>query len=201
MHRSPAFTLIESMVAIVILGTMLFSAMVLVVQVHDSVEVNKRFITGTYLLQECQELVRNLRDSMWKQNLRWNCAFDSDPNTAYAIANRDISAVGGATPHCLDGTLGGGAYLESDQRVYLKAYPSGASNPEEPFALEVAGGEVYYRAVDFDYSDDRDSGCNSGVDLEVCTEVQATCKVWWDEIRNNRRQLELTQILTNWQKP
>ena len=78
-NKTAGFALMEAVVAIVILGIVLVGAVGLITTAINEVARNRDRLTATYLTQECLELARNVRDSAWKQNLPWDCAFESVP--------------------------------------------------------------------------------------------------------------------------
>jgi len=86
--RIAGFTLLETIVAIVILSIALSGAVSMIVVAVREVHANKDRMTALYLTQECLELTRNVRDSSWKRDLPWDCAlYDPDnPDTVYTIA-------------------------------------------------------------------------------------------------------------------
>ncbi len=69
------FSLIESVVVMVILATAMSGSAYLLGTVIKTTEINKNQIKAIYLAQECTELVRNFRDTMWKRHLPWDCMF------------------------------------------------------------------------------------------------------------------------------
>lgn len=207
--------MIEVMVATGILGIMLLSSIALIVQVNELIVVNQRTTTATYLLQECQELVRGVRDTAWKQNLQWNCAFEPhSPSTFsrrfFVIDNDPIA--GGTRPACMDGAtipqmVGG----QRTQMAYYTAAPVSGAPSEAPFLLDDVKGQdsagntidiPYYRAVRFDYqyTGVPGAGCNNatGTAPEECNGVEVNCAVWWYGNRNVRDEVTMSQRLTNW---
>ena len=74
--KSAGFALMEVIVSIVILSIVMAGAVGLISVATNQVALNKNKISATYLAQECLELVRNARDSAWKQNLPWDCFAD-----------------------------------------------------------------------------------------------------------------------------
>jgi type II secretory pathway pseudopilin PulG len=88
--QKPAFTLIESVLIMVILATALSGAMYLIATLTQSIGANKKRIQATYLAQECVELTRNARDSAWRQNLKWTEPFpDLTSGKSYTIESND----------------------------------------------------------------------------------------------------------------
>ena len=84
-NKRSGFALIEVIVAIVVLALVLSAAIGLLYSVGSAVEANHNRLTATYLAQECLELVRNARDTAWKNYQPWDCAWQSNsscPNIA-----------------------------------------------------------------------------------------------------------------------
>ena len=75
-NKSDGFALIEVIVSIVILSLVLVAAVGLLYSVGQAVETNRDRLTATYLAQECLELVRNARDTSWKNYEPWDCAWE-----------------------------------------------------------------------------------------------------------------------------
>ena len=79
--KQSGFALIEVIVSIVILSLVLVAAVGLLYSVGQAVETNRDRLTATYLAQECLELVRNARDTSWKNYEPWNCAWENTNTT------------------------------------------------------------------------------------------------------------------------
>lgn len=75
--KSAGFTLIETLIVMVIMGFVMIAASGLASTVLRTSVVNQSRVQAIYLAQECTELVRNVRDSAWRQNLDWECPFKS----------------------------------------------------------------------------------------------------------------------------
>jgi len=76
--KSGGFALIEVIVSMVILSMVLAAAVGLLYTVSSAVEKNRDRLTATYLAQECLELVRNSRDTAWRNHQKWDCAWNKD---------------------------------------------------------------------------------------------------------------------------
>ena len=85
--KQSGFALIEVIVSIVILSLVLVAAVGLLYSVGQAVETNRDRLTATYLAQECLELVRNARDTSWKNYEPWDCAWEGTNTTC---TGRDI---------------------------------------------------------------------------------------------------------------
>lgn len=171
--KVPGFTLFETLISIGILSLMLFGAVNLITQMLISTDHNKNVVTASYMLQECMELTRNLRDSLWKQNLDWDCAFgegtyriDSEERSGFDLADTCLER--------LDG-----------ESVYLYEVPDGSVDE----SFQIHWGEVepyFYRKLQF--ADGLEEGSQ-----------KVSCEVWWHE-RGNREELKMSMQLTNWFK-
>ncbi len=86
--KQKGFALIEVIVSIVILSLVLVAAVGLLYSVGQAVETNRDRLTATYLAQECLELVRNARDTSWKNYEPWDCAWkETTPCEGKQIVN------------------------------------------------------------------------------------------------------------------
>lgn len=75
-YKSSGFTLIEAIATMVILAFAMSGALYMLSSIIFTTEKNEKRLMATYLAQECTELVRNARDTAWKQRLPWDWAFD-----------------------------------------------------------------------------------------------------------------------------
>lgn len=78
--QTTGFTLIESIIVMIILASSMTAALYLLTTVVFSTQANLKRTKAVYLAQECTELARNLRDSAWKNYQAWDCAFGSVGN-------------------------------------------------------------------------------------------------------------------------
>jgi prepilin-type N-terminal cleavage/methylation domain-containing protein len=72
------FALIEVIVSMVILSIVLASAVSLLFSLSLAIEKNRDRLVATYLAQECLELVRNSRDTAWRNHHQWDCAWNDE---------------------------------------------------------------------------------------------------------------------------
>jgi prepilin-type N-terminal cleavage/methylation domain-containing protein len=77
-NKLPAFTIIEVMIALGILSIISLAMFNFIRVFSYQTNSNKNKLTATYLAQECVELLRNVRDSAWRQNLPWDCGWAGD---------------------------------------------------------------------------------------------------------------------------
>jgi prepilin-type N-terminal cleavage/methylation domain-containing protein len=69
------FTLIESLVVMLVLASSMTAALYLLTTVVFSTQQNLKRTKAVYMAQECTELARNLRDTAWVNYRPWDCAF------------------------------------------------------------------------------------------------------------------------------
>lgn len=81
--QKKGFTLIQAVISIVIISLCLSAVVSLLGTVIKQTTHNQKRLLATYLTQECIELSRNIRDSNWKQNFKWDCSFPE--NTPFSI--------------------------------------------------------------------------------------------------------------------
>ncbi len=75
-HSVKAFSLIEVVVMITAGSLFLLAGTSLAMASFSSLSTNISRIEATFKTTECMELVRNVRDTSWRQNMPWDCAFD-----------------------------------------------------------------------------------------------------------------------------
>lgn len=75
--KKNGFSLIETVIALTVVAVVLTGSARFLFTLISSTNANQDRITATYLAQECLELTRNIRDTTWKQNLPWDCAFST----------------------------------------------------------------------------------------------------------------------------
>lgn len=75
--KTPAFTIIEVLVAMVVLLLAVLSGFKLIGSFITTVANNQNTLTATYLAQECLENARNIRDSNWKKFDPWEEGLDT----------------------------------------------------------------------------------------------------------------------------
>jgi len=72
LKNQPGFTLVEILAVLFVISLGLIGVLSLIVQNIQSQNINKRTITAYELAQEGLELIRNVRDSNWKNGDAWN---------------------------------------------------------------------------------------------------------------------------------
>ena len=183
------FSLIESIVVMVILATAMSGAVYLLGTVIKTTARNKDQIKAIYLTQECTELVRNLRDTLWKRHLPWDCMFNgatvnSDNFTIEAVhdgTKSQITSCGMTTDQSL-GVKWRKIATEDDSKIYIKGtkYTHDSTGEETPFHRKVVLKEV------------------KKIDGET-TEIIFNCEVEWKN--KTTQKVILQSLLTNWYKP
>ena len=74
-NKNLGFTMIMVIVSILVSSIFLTASLKLIVS-GATLNQNSRLQTkAVYLAEQCAEISRNLRDSAWKQHLKWDCPF------------------------------------------------------------------------------------------------------------------------------
>ena len=179
--KHKAFTLIESIIVMVILATSLSGTTYLMMTVTDSIAENRKRITAIYMTQECMELTRNLRDSAWKQNLPWSCAFEKSDDT---IENNSVFRISVDT----DSTLG----VLSNRQDYCRTN-FGVNLEKDPSSFKLKNKTVFNHQEGSEMIFSRKLTVS-----EVKTNsAKFTCETSWKN-RDNLQKISMSQILTNW---
>jgi len=86
--NSKSFTLMEAIVAIFVITTGIVGVLGLVTQTIASSTFSKDKLIAAYLAQEGIEIVRNIRDTNWLNNLTWDTNLDlGDFQADYSSSN------------------------------------------------------------------------------------------------------------------
>lgn len=184
--KQPAFTLIESMMVMVILALSLSGATYLMITVTNSIAENRQRIKATYLTQECMELTRNARDSAWRQNSEWHCSFGTPlvELSEFRISQDPTARIGS---HVSDCTTDFNLKVESSSDFILKK--------RSDKLIDYSGTEgdlIYARKLII-------SDIKSGGTPSVQNAAKFTCEVTWTN-RGNPQKVSMSQILTDWKK-
>lgn len=185
--RTAGFTLVETLVVMVILATVMMAASGLASTVVQSAAKNQARVQAIYLTQECTELLRNVRDSSWRQNLSWQCPF-TEPGQAPQVydASNPAHRVYAIWPTRLtqnpvpDCRTYLGVKIESRDIDNTTLYESPTGLTHE--AGGAASGFQRYFTIDA-YDPDAES-------------IDLTCHTVWPN-----GQVQMTQRLTNWRQP
>ena len=184
------FTLVETLMVMLILATVMLAASGLANTVLNSSAKNQNVVAATYLAQECTELSRNVRDSAWRQNLPWMCPFVLPGETAPLVYDATSQPeVFGITPGSLVAPL-----CNEDLGVSLPVFAdqsfANLYRPDSQALNYESSGEPTdfkrYITVD-DYVYDP---------LNNSSEIELTCHVTWLD-----GGVQMTQKLTNWRQP
>lgn len=179
--KPKAFTLIESLIVMVILATSMTAALYLLTTVVFGTQKNLARTKATYLAQECHELARNVRDTAWLNFEAWDCAFGA-PGDEFIISTRDASY-----PIASCNNLEAATRLEMANSTNSILYQGGAIINHND---SMAGGSIdtgYRRIL---RHTDPDSSPET-LDLE--------CEVSW-EFNGQPQQITTQQTLTNWRR-
>ncbi len=176
-NHQKGFTLIETIVVMVILAVAMSGALYILSTILFATEKNQYRLTAVYLAQECAELGRNVRDTAWKKKLPWDCAFNGlGLNTPMTIAPDHNHS---APPVC--GHNFGIHFQQSlsldDQKLYQQG--SLINHNHSGDALK------FRRFLE--------------VTAQTNDQIQFDCEVNW-EFRGNLEKTSISSVLTNWRK-
>ena len=177
--KAHGFTLIESLIVMVILASSMTAALYLLSTVVFSTQQNVKRTKAIYLAQECTELARNLRDTAWANFRPWNCAFGT-PGDSYILSPAYIGP--NNIPHCSN--MQANIRMDnvgSDNDILWQENDVLSHYPTQPDA-EHSG---YRRTLTHDAS--------------TTDEISLTCRVEWD-FNGRNQSLEAPLTLTNWRK-
>ena len=177
LKRFSGFTLVEAIITMLILAFTMTAALYLLSSIILMTERNEKRLIGTYLAQECVELVRNVRDTAWKQRLPWDWAFRSTSSSPLFIIEPDHT--GAALP--VRGKNLGVMVKEISDTEEAKLYLDGASYTHTQTGTET----LYKRMVKVERRSD--------------TLAALKCTVEWD-YHGEREAIEIGTLLTNWYK-
>lgn len=197
-NKVRAFSLIETIIAMVILSASLAAAVRVMGTSLFRIQENQNRIVAVYLAQECMELTRNVRDSAWRQNMPWHCPFldEADitlnaPVKYLTIENSTVNTQN-VTPNSL-----------SDYSFCRGNFGVKVTQDTNQEGLEIENRGVIYRqnlVIDnLGIKEDIQTLQGVPTPVNVVQEMQATCTVSWPE-RSGEKSVEMTQILTNWKK-
>ena len=170
--RGKGFTLVEAILVMVVLAFVISGAVYLAGTVIFTTHKNQNRITATVLTQECGELIRNIRDTAWKKNLSWDCAWDTFANgTKLAIESQPGESLCGANVfHIKLQPLGGNfgkLYLDNHRYTHT-------GSTETPFSRSLT-------LVD-----------------KTPDEALFECKTHWDNNQGIQESVSIELSLTHW---
>lgn len=73
--KTSGFVLIKLVIAIALLAIVMSVSLQMIGASAKAIRDNRQKTGATFLLQQCLEWTRNIRDSAWRQNLPWDCGF------------------------------------------------------------------------------------------------------------------------------
>lgn len=188
--KAQGFALIQTIVAIVVLAIALSGAVVLMGTVINETAVNKNRITAIYLAQECLELARNARDSAWKQNLPWDCAFP-DKSGTYRIWS-EIDAFPGAGITACNNQLG--MVIDQNGPPFNLALEEGRIFHETTWNPGSEKNMIFQRSLSIS-----DVRYQENDPTKPPQSMTITCQVTWPQ-KGSDGEINISEILTNWQK-
>ena len=175
-----ANTLLETMIAIVVLSLALAAGVQMLSSIIFQSEKNRDRILGTYLATECAELVRNLRDSLWRQRLDFGCPFP-DFDQKYRISPTQKVPSAGSVVDCK--TDLGVLVEQNPQNIRVQKYAGKYGHfPSEPTAKNTH----FFRSITFDPAESNEN------------KWHLKCSVTWSNRGNHSAQI--STILTNWRQ-
>lgn len=178
----PGFTLIESLIVMLILASSMTAALYLLTTVVFSTQQNLKRTKAVYLAQECTELARNLRDTAWENFRPWNCAF-GNVGSKFALApqNSGMINISGACNN-MPAAIKINSLSTTNQTIWQEG------SQLTPFPI---------------LSDAEDTGYTrtlEHVDLDGNAEtLDLKCTVNWD-FNGRAQSVTAEQTLTNWRK-
>lgn len=93
MHsKNSGFVLIKLVIAIALLAIVLSVSLQMIGASAKAIRDNRQKTGATFLLQQCLEWTRNIRDSAWRQNLPWDCGFHEGDQTIETPSSEDTGS-------------------------------------------------------------------------------------------------------------
>lgn len=75
--NNKGFTLLEVLIAVFVLSVGVVGSVDLILKSYSQVSSSEDKLTASYLAAEGLEIVRNIRDNNWKNNLNWDNGLDT----------------------------------------------------------------------------------------------------------------------------
>ena len=99
--KTQGFILIKIVLAITLLALVLSVSLQMIGASATAIRGNRQLTAATFLAQQCMEWTRNLRDTAWRQQVPWDCAFrDSaafiDETRSLELSNDINTSCGGS---------------------------------------------------------------------------------------------------------
>ena len=172
--KTSGFILVKIVIAITLLALVLSVSLQMIGASASAIRDNRQKTTATFLLQQCLEWTRNVRDSAWRQSLPWNCGFQDTLTLIGPTFSIDTDASSPPTANC-SGNLG------------INIHPSVTP-------VDVPDNDNYQRLLTISDEIDFDTPAD-GVD-----KLTVTCRIEWPKNNGTNESLEMSQILTDWKK-
>jgi type II secretory pathway pseudopilin PulG len=192
-NKLPAFTIIEVMIAMGILSIISLSMFNFIRIFSHQTNSNKNKLTATYLAQECVELLRNVRDSAWRQNLPWDCGWAGDNFTTkkFRITPTQDLPKEDETTICR-GNMG--VLIEPEKTIDNSFFQLNQAQGTLNYSHKKGSNWIFTGfsrsfTVDNSYPTEESEDKKNRYDL--------TCHIWWDE-NNHQQEINITTSLTNW---
>ena len=194
--KNKGVTLIEAIIAILILAMTLAASGTLMVTTTRQNSRNRDRMVATYLAQECMELTRNVRDSAWRKYQPWDCGFFENDFPIFISGDETTvkKLVIFPTPRDETSSLISCANNVGDFRVTIKE-------------LSVKESARVKFGVQTNFAEQKETPFYRYIRAKRLSKdkIQLTCKVYWgadgndpDEWGDN--EVSMTHILTDWKK-
>jgi prepilin-type N-terminal cleavage/methylation domain-containing protein len=177
------FTLIESLMVMLILATSMTAALYLLSTVVFSTQQNIKRTKAVYMAQECVELARNLRDTAWANFRDWDCAFDP-PGSEYVLS-------ADYTDLTVDGC--------SSMKAATNIKPFTTTNTEIWQENTLSRSRFTHFPTETDAISTGYSGVLRHIDNSDPDNLELECEVSW-EYNGRPQSVTASQTLTNWRK-
>jgi len=198
------FTVVEVVIAIIILTLGLVASVSLIVSTLRANETSLNHLTAANLAQEGLEAIRNIRDSNWLQNYPWNSGGDANFGREGGWNSDFSKSVFGANP-------AEGIYFiiepqlneivpwkltEIDGHTDLVANSKMKLNENGIYNYTNGSNTIFSRYLKISYLDENNDLIADFKDQKIKVES----KVIWPNKRNNFTELNSVTYLTNWKE-
>ncbi len=179
-------SLLETIVLVGVLVLALIAGTSMLTVSINTAQKNKNRFMATYLTQECLELARNIRDTAWRQNLPWDCAFEYEGghNNEFSIKPNSLPANLLSGIKCQKDLSSININCQKDLGVDISLYNN---TNEEPIKWSDDTPSKFFRKL------------TSTKDPTTPEEIKISCETFW-ETRGGKESIIISEILTNWKK-